>query len=75
MGFIDQRWILNSFKVRILPEDKGTAAVTRVIIESSDGKDKWSTVGVSDNILEACWQALVDSIEYKLLREEEAGRL
>lgn len=66
---------LLDFKVRILPEDKGTAAVTRVIIESSDGQDKWSTVGVSDNILEASWQALVDSIEYKLLREEEAGRL
>jgi len=66
---------LEDYKVRILPEDKGTAAVTRVIIESSDGEGKWSTVGVSDNILEASWQALVDSIEYKLLREEEAGRL
>jgi 2-isopropylmalate synthase len=66
---------LMDFKVRILPEDKGTAAVTRVIIDSSDGEAKWSTVGVSDNILEASWQALVDSIEYKLLREEEAGRL
>ena len=66
---------LEDYKVRILPEDKGTAAVTRVIIESSDGENKWATVGVSDNILEASWQALVDSIEYKLLREEEAGRL
>ena len=66
---------LEDYKVRILPEDKGTAAVTRVIIESGDGESKWSTVGVSDNILEASWQALVDSIEYKLLREEEAGRL
>ncbi|UCF88734.1 MAG: citramalate synthase, partial [bacterium] len=61
--------------VRILPEDKGTAATTRVIIESGDGESKWSTVGVSDNIIEASWQALVDSIEYMLLREEEAGML
>ena len=66
---------LEDYKVRILPENKGTAAVTRVIIESGDGKTKWSTVGVSENILEASWQALVDSIEYKLLREEEAGLL
>ncbi len=66
---------LLDFKVRILPEDKGTAATTRVIIESGDGAGKWATVGVSDNIIEASWQALVDSIEYKLLREEEAGRL
>ncbi|UCG39028.1 MAG: citramalate synthase [bacterium] len=65
---------LLDYKVRILPEDKGTAAVTRVIIESGDGEEKWSTVGVSDNIIEASWQALVDSIEYKLLREEETGR-
>ncbi|UCF30680.1 MAG: citramalate synthase [bacterium] len=66
---------LIDYKVRILPEDKGTAAVTRVIIESGDRETKWSTVGVSDNILEASWQALVDSIEYKLLREEEKGAL
>jgi len=66
---------LLDYKVRILPEDKGTAATTRVIIESGDGQSKWSTVGVSDNIIEASWQALVDSIEYKLLREEEAGRI
>lgn len=66
---------LLDFKVRILPEGKGTAAVTRVIIESGDQGGKWSTVGVSANIIEASWQALVDSIEYKLLREEEAGRL
>ncbi len=67
---------LLDYKVRILPEGKGTAAVTRVIIESGDREGrKWSTVGVSENILEASWQALVDGIEYKLLREEEAGRL
>ncbi|HDL53720.1 MAG TPA: citramalate synthase, partial [Proteobacteria bacterium] len=54
---------LLDYKVRILPENKGTAAVTRVIIESGDGKTRWSTVGVSANILEASWQALVDSIE------------
>ncbi|NOY86816.1 MAG: citramalate synthase [Deltaproteobacteria bacterium] len=61
---------LLDYKVRILPENKGTAAVTLVIIDSGDGKTIWSTVGVSENILEASWQALVDSIEYKLLREE-----
>ncbi len=66
---------LLDYKVRILPEGKGSAAVTRVIIESGDSGGKWSTVGVSDNIIEASWQALVDSIEYKLLRDEEAGRL
>jgi 2-isopropylmalate synthase len=40
--------------------------MTRVLIESSDGKEQWGTVGVSDNIIEASWQALLDSIEHKL---------
>jgi 2-isopropylmalate synthase len=60
---------LTDYKVRILSSDRGTKAVTRVLIESRD-KDgnKWGTVGVSSNIIEASWQALVDSIEYKLLK-------
>jgi len=61
---------LLDFKVRILAGKHGTAARTRVLIESGDGHNKWGTVGVSDNIIEASWQALVDSIEYKLLKNE-----
>ncbi len=60
---------LSDYKVRILSTDLGTAALTRVLIESEDEKDKWITVGVSENIIEASWQALVDSLEYKLLKE------
>ena len=62
---------LSDYKVRILSPDEGTAALTRVLIESEDKEDKWTTVGVSQNIIEASWQALVDSIEYKLLKEEK----
>jgi 2-isopropylmalate synthase len=62
---------LLDYKVRILSTKDGTAAQTRVLIESGDGKSKWGTVGVSENIIEASWQALVDSIDYKLLKEEE----
>ncbi|MGA1871626.1 MAG: citramalate synthase [bacterium] len=61
---------LLDFKVRILEGKHGTAARTRVLIESGDRHSKWGTVGVSDNIIEASWQALVDSIEYKLLKNE-----
>jgi 2-isopropylmalate synthase len=57
---------LSDFKVRVLDEKKGTAAVTRVLIESTDGEKSWGTVGVSENIIEASWEALVDSIEYGL---------
>jgi 2-isopropylmalate synthase len=60
---------LSDFKVRILDEKAGTAAVTRVIIQSQDEKSAWSTIGVSENIIEASWQALADSIEYKLLKD------
>ena len=59
---------LRDFKVRILDGEDGTAAKTRVLIESSDGKDIWGTVGVSENIIEASWEALVDSVEYVLYR-------
>lgn len=57
---------LVDYKVRVLSTGSGTAAKVRVLIESSDGEEKWGTVGVSENILEASWQALVDSIDYKL---------
>ncbi|MBI2158792.1 MAG: citramalate synthase [Candidatus Rokubacteria bacterium] len=63
---------LLDYKVRILDESKGTAAKTRVLITSGDGEEAWGTVGVADNIIEASWQALVDSIEYKLRRDERA---
>jgi len=67
---------LRDFKVRIMNSEAGTAAKTRVLIESSDGVDIWGTVGVSENIIEASWQALVDSVEYVLFktRPPEARR-
>jgi 2-isopropylmalate synthase len=61
---------LLDYKVRILSTKDGTRAQTRVLIESWDGQSKWGTVGVSENIIQASWQALVDSIDYKLLKEE-----
>jgi 2-isopropylmalate synthase len=57
---------LIDFKVRILESNLGTDAITRVHIESTDGKDTWGTIGVSDNVIEASWEALVDAVEYKL---------
>jgi 2-isopropylmalate synthase len=60
---------LTDYKVRILDSNTGTAAKTRVLLESSDGKDEWITVGVSENIIEASLQALVDSMEHVLLRK------
>jgi len=65
---------LTDFSVRILDPEEATAAKTRVLIESSDGEENWGTVGVSGNIIEASWEALVDSVEYKLFREEEKKR-
>ncbi len=61
---------LLDYKVRVLAANKGTESKVRVLIESGDQKDKWGTVGVSDNIIEASWQALADSIEYKLLAKK-----
>jgi 2-isopropylmalate synthase len=58
---------LVNFKVRILDERKGTAAVTRVLLDASDGKDTWGSIGVSENIIEASWEALVDSLEAGML--------
>jgi len=55
---------LVNFKVRILDEAKGTGAVTRVLIDASDGKDVWGSIGVSENLIAASWDALVDSLEY-----------
>ncbi len=60
---------LTDFKVRVLDAKSGTAAKVRVLIESQDEDETWSTIGVSENIIEASWQALVDSIEYKLLKD------
>ncbi len=65
---------LVDYKVRILETNKATEASVRVLIRSSDGTDMWGTVGVSQNIMEASWLALVDSISYKLMKDEKAGR-
>ncbi len=64
---------LTDFKVRVLDEKAGTAAKVRVLIQSQDVHDSWCTVGVSENIIEASWQALVDSIEYKLLKDKASA--
>ena len=55
---------LVNFKVRILDETKGTAAVTRVLLDSSDGHGTWGSIGVSENVIEASWEALLDSVEH-----------
>lgn len=60
--------VLTDFRVRILDPKEATSATTRVLIESTDGESRWGTVGVSPNIIEAAWQALLDSVEYKLLK-------
>ncbi len=54
---------LVNFKVRILDEAKGTGAVTRVLLDASDGANVWGSIGVSENVIEASWEALVDSLE------------
>jgi 2-isopropylmalate synthase len=63
-----KRVALTDYKVRILESSSGTGARTRVLIQSTDGKEEWGTVGVNDNIIEASLQALVDSLEYALMR-------
>ena len=63
--------ILVDYKVRVVNSREGTAARVRVVIESRDGADVWGTVGVSENIIEASWLALSDSIEYKLFKDQE----
>jgi 2-isopropylmalate synthase len=69
------RMHLTDFKVRVLDEKAGTAAKVRVLIQSQDEHDSWGTIGVSENIIEASWHALVDSIEYKLLKDRRNGQL
>jgi 2-isopropylmalate synthase len=63
--------VLQDYHVRILNPETATQATTRVLIESSDGRESWGTVGVSENIIEASWEALVDSVEYKLFLDEQ----
>jgi 2-isopropylmalate synthase len=60
---------LTDYKVRIINGKTGTAARTRVLITSTDGKREWGTVGVSENIIEASLEALVDSMEFALLKK------
>ena len=62
---------LVDYKVRILDENVGTDAITRVVVTTSDGSGSWGTVGVSENIIEASWNAIVDSIEYGLMKMGE----
>ena len=59
---------LTDYKVRVLDTDRGTGAVTRVLIDSTDGDRSWSTIGVSENVIEASWQALADSVIFGLLK-------
>jgi 2-isopropylmalate synthase len=61
---------LADYKVRVIDEKNATAAKVRVLIESADANNSWSTVGVSENVIEASWQALVDSMRYALLGQE-----
>jgi 2-isopropylmalate synthase len=64
---------LVNYRVRILDEAHGTGAITRVLLDASDGQESWGTTGVSENIIEASWQALVDSIEFGLLHGGATG--
>ena len=64
---------LTNYKVRILDESHGTGAVTRVLLDSSDGEREWGTIGVSENIIEASWEALVDSLEYAFQPRDGVG--
>ena len=62
---------LTDYKVRVLDSKSATASRVRVLIESSDGSDSWTTMGVSCDVVEASWIALVDSFEYKLIKDIE----
>lgn len=62
---------LVDFRVRVLDAASGTAAKVRVLVESRDHRDSWRTIGVSENIIVASWQALVDSVEYKLMKDQK----
>jgi 2-isopropylmalate synthase len=63
---------LVDYKVRVLGGESGTATKVRVLLENADATGRWGTVGVSANILEASYQALVDAIRYKLLKDKKA---
>jgi 2-isopropylmalate synthase len=64
---------LTDYKVRVLDTNRGTGAVTRVLVDSTDGERTWTTIGVSENVIEASWAALSDSIVFGLLHLEAAG--
>ena len=63
---------LTDYKVRVLDTSKGTGAVTRVLLDSADEERSWATIGVSENVIEASWDALCESIVYGLLQAEKA---
>lgn len=65
---------LTDYKVRVINPQASTAAKVRVTIESTDGKEVWSTVGVSENVIDASWQALADSVAYTLLKDGKRGK-
>ena len=69
-----ERMKLLDYKVRVLSSGIGTSATVRVLIESGDEHERWGTVGVSHNVIEASWQALVDSMEYKLYKDEKGRK-
>jgi 2-isopropylmalate synthase len=62
---------LEDYRVRVLDETHGTGATVRVLIDTSNGQREWTTVGVSDNVIEASWEALVDSLLYGLLHPRD----
>ncbi|MCI4354435.1 MAG: citramalate synthase, partial [Thermoplasmata archaeon] len=62
-----ERLHLTDYKVRVLDTQKGTGSVTRVLIDTTNGDRSWTTIGVSENIIEASWQALLDALVYGLL--------
>jgi len=62
---------LTDYKVRVLNSDAASAAKVRVLIESTDNLESWTTIGVSTDIINASWLALVDAVEYKLVRDQE----
>jgi 2-isopropylmalate synthase len=64
---------LTDYKVRVLEANHGTGAKVRVMIQQTDGEDSWSTIGVSENILEASYHALADGVRYKLLKDRQAN--
>jgi 2-isopropylmalate synthase len=65
-----ERLHLTDFKVRVLETRQGTGAVTRVLIDTTNGEQTWTTIGVSENIIEASWQALVDSLVFGILHTD-----